>query len=128
MMDPISLILAALTAGAVTATKDTASQVIQDAYGGLKSLILKCFGKKPQAEMALEEYEKDEDTWKKPLQKALVDAGADQDEVIVRQAQQVLKLINPQQAAQGKFNVQIGEGKGVVIGDYSQVEQHFGER
>jgi hypothetical protein len=77
--------------------------------------------------MALAEYERDEDTWKKPLQKALVEIGADQDEAIVQQSQQVLKLVNPQQAAQGKFNVQIGEGKGIVVGDYAQVEQHFGK-
>ena len=52
---------------------------------------------------------------------------ADQDEAIVRQAQQVLKLVNPQQASQGKYNVQIGEGKGIVIGDNAQVTQTFGE-
>ena len=126
-MDPVSLILAALAAGALAATKDTASQAIKDTYTGLKTLVLKHFAKKPQAEMALQEYEKDEDTWKKPLQKALVEVGADQDEAIVRQSQQMLKLVNPQQAAQGKFNVQIGEGKGIVIGDYSHVEQHFGK-
>lgn len=126
-MDPVSIILAALTAGASAAAKDTASQAIKDTYAGLKKLVLKRFEKKPQAEMALEEYEKDEDTWKKPLQKALVEVKADQDEVIVRQSQQVLKLVSPQQAARGKFNVQIGEGKGIIIGDYAQVEQHFGE-
>lgn len=126
-MDPVSLVLAALATGAVAAAKDTASQAVKDAYEGLKTLVLKRFEEKPQAEMALEEYEKDEDTWKKPLQKALVEVGADRDEAIVRESQQVLKLVNPQQAAQGKFNVQIGEGKGVTIGDYAQVEQHFGK-
>jgi hypothetical protein len=126
-MDPVSIILAALTSGASAAAKDTASQAIKDTYAGLKKLVLKRFEKKPQAAMALEEYEKDEDTWKKPLQKALVEVEADKDEVIVRQSQQVLKLVSPRQAAQGKFNVQIGEGKGIIIGDYAQVEQHFGE-
>ena len=126
-MDPISLVLAALAAGASAAAKDTASQAIKDAYTGLKTLVLKRLAKKPQAEIALAEYEKDEDTWKKPLQKSLVEVGVDQDEAIVRQSQQVLKLVNPQQSAQGKFNVQIGEGKGVVIGDQAHVEQHFGK-
>jgi hypothetical protein len=126
-MDPVSLVLAALATGASAAAKDTASQAIKDAYTGLKALISKRFAQKPQAKMALAEYEQDEDTWKKPLQKALVEIGADQDEAIVQQSQQVLKLVNPQQAAQGKFNVQIGEGKGIVVGDYAQVEQHFGK-
>src|SRR5438105_3338489 len=98
-MDPVSLILAALAAGATAATQDTASQAVKDAYAGLKGLVKKCFEKKPQAEMTLAEYEKDTDTWQKPLQKALVETGTDLDEAVVRQAQQVLKLVNPQQAS-----------------------------
>ncbi len=127
-MDPVSVVLAALAAGTTAATKDTASQAVKDAYAGLKALVKKRFEKKPQAEMALAEYEQDTDTWEKPLQKSLVETGADQDEAIVRQAQQVLKLVNPQQASQGKYNVQIGEGKGIVIGDHAQVTQTFDEQ
>jgi hypothetical protein len=126
-MDPVSVVLAALAAGATAAAKDTASQTVKDAYTGLKALVKKRFERKPHAEVALDEYEKDPDTWKKPLQKSLVETGADRDEVLVQQAQQVLKLVNPQQASQGKYNVQIGEGKGIVIGDNPQVTQTFGE-
>jgi hypothetical protein len=38
-MDPISLILAALGAGALAAAKDTAGTAVKDAYQGLKTLI-----------------------------------------------------------------------------------------
>ena len=127
-MDPVSVVLAAMAAGATAAAQDTASQAVKDAYAGLKALVKKRFDQRPQAEMALAEYEKDTDTWQKPLQKSLVETGADQDEAIVRQAQQVLKLVYPQQASQGKYNVQIGEGKGIVIGDHAQVTQTFGEQ
>ena len=127
-MDPISVVLAALTAGATAAAQDMASQTVKDAYASLKALVKKRFEKRPQAEMALTEYEHDPDTWEKPLQKSLVEIGADQDEALVRQAQQLLKLVNAQQASQGKYNVQIGEGKGVVIGDHAQVTQTFGEQ
>ena len=127
-MDPVSVVLAALSAGATAAAQDTVSQAVKDAYAGLKMLVKKRFEKKPHAEMALAEYEHDPDTWEKPLQKSLVEAGVDQDEAIVWQAQQVLKLVNPQQASQGKYNVQIGEGKGIVIGDHAQVTQTFGEQ
>ena len=34
-MDPVSLIVTALTAGAAVALKDTASQAVKDAYDGL---------------------------------------------------------------------------------------------
>src|SRR6266567_7561938 len=124
-MDPVNVVLAALAAGAATAAKDTASQAVKDAYAGLKALVKKRFEKRPHAEISLAEYEHDPDTWQKPLQKSLVETGADQDEALLRQAQQMLKLVNPQQASQGKYNVQIGKGKGIVIGDNPHVEQHF---
>ena len=39
-MDPITAITAAVTAGATAAASDTASQVIKDAYKGLKTLLV----------------------------------------------------------------------------------------
>ena len=42
-MDPISLILAALGAGAIAATKDTAATAVKDVYQGLKTLIKQRF-------------------------------------------------------------------------------------
>lgn len=126
-MEPTSLILAALAAGAAAAIQDTASQAIKDSYTGLKSLIQKRFGDRSAAQTALTEYEKDAETWEKPLKKSLAEAGADQDEQIIKQAQQLLKLVQPQQVAEGKYNIQIGEAKGVVIGDDAQVTQNFGQ-
>jgi hypothetical protein len=38
-MDPLTVIAAALLAGAAAALKDTAAQAVRDAYTGLKSLI-----------------------------------------------------------------------------------------
>src|SRR5260221_294127 len=39
-MDPLSLILAAITAGAAASAKDTASAAIKDTYQGLKALVV----------------------------------------------------------------------------------------
>ena len=39
-MDPITVIVAALAAGAAAGLKPTAEQAIKDAYAGLKALIL----------------------------------------------------------------------------------------
>lgn len=124
-MEPVSIIMAALAAGAVAGATDVASQAIKDAYAGLKALIGKRLAGKPAAETALTEYEQDAETWEKPLQKSLVEAGADKDQEIVDAAQQVLQLVQPQQVAQGKYNVQIAQAQGVVIGDHAKVEQHF---
>ena len=126
-METTSLILTALATGAAAAAKDTASQAIKDAYTGLKDLIRKHFTDKPEAEMALTQHEKKPEIWQEPLKDALSVTGANQDEEIIRQAQQVMKLVNPQQASQGKYNIQIGEGKGVVIGDNAQVTQTFND-
>ncbi|MDD1414594.1 hypothetical protein MEN41_08070 [Dolichospermum sp. ST_con] len=42
-MDPVSLIITALVAGATVAAKETAEKAIKDAYQGLKTLIKKKF-------------------------------------------------------------------------------------
>ena len=121
-MEPTTLILSALAAGATAALQETASQAVKDAYAGLKALIQKRFAGKPEAEMALAQHEKKPEVWAAPLQDALVETGADRDEAIIEQAQAVLMLVQPQQVAQGKYNVQIGKAEGVVIGDKARVE------
>ena len=126
-MEPVSIIVTALTAGAVAALKDTASQAVKDAYSGLKTLIQKRFAGQPEAEMALAQIEKKPEVWAAPLQDALAESGLDKDEEILKQAQQVLKLVQPQQASQGKYNINIGEAKGTVIGDNANVTQNFGQ-
>ncbi|OPF18073.1 hypothetical protein B1L04_19845 [Microcystis aeruginosa KW] len=42
-MEPVSLIVTALTAGAVAAAKDTAEKGVKDTYQGLKTLIKRKF-------------------------------------------------------------------------------------
>jgi hypothetical protein len=126
-MDPVTMILTALAAGAAAAAKDTASQAVKDAYQGLKTLVQKRFADKVPAQIALAEYEIDPKTWEKPLEKSLAEDQVTTDEEILAQAQQVLKLVNPQQASQGKYNIQIGEAKGTVIGDNANVTQNFGK-
>jgi|SRR5947209_2322751 len=126
-MDPITLILTALTAGAASSAKDTASQAVKDAYNGLKALIKKKFVGKPAAEVALVEHEKKPDVWKAPLEENLKETGIDQDQEIIATAQQLMKLVQPQQAALGKYNVQItGNVQGFAQGDYQQVTTNFG--
>lgn len=127
-MEPITLIVSALVAGATAALKETTSQAVKDAYSGLKALIQKHFAGKPEAEMALGQHEKKPEVWEAPLKNALAETGADKDEAILQAAEKLLKLVQPQQVGTGKYSVQIGEAQGVVIGDQAQVEQHFGEK
>ena len=128
MMDPTTLIISALVAGTAAGLTETASQAVKDAYGGLKGLIQKHLAGKPEAEMALAQFEKKPEVWEAPLKDALAETGAAQDEAVVDQAQKLLKLVQPQQVAQGKYNVQIGEAKGVVMGDNATVDMRFGDK
>jgi hypothetical protein len=126
-MDPVTVIVSALVAGAAAGAKDTASQAIKDAYSGLKSLIQKRFLGKPEAEMALAQHEKKPEVWEAPLKDALVNTGVDKDQAILQSAEKLLKLVQPQQVGTGKYSVQIGEAQGVVVGDQAQVEMTFGD-
>jgi hypothetical protein len=93
-MEPITTtILAALAAGAAAAAKDTASAAVKEAYQGLKNLIERRFAGKPKADMVLAEHAKDPDTWKKPMEQALTETGADKDEQLGQKAQALLKLL-----------------------------------
>ena len=126
-MDPITLILTALVSGATASVKDTASQLVKDTYNGLKTLIHNKLAGKPTAEIALAEYEKKPDVWKAPLAEGLKEADIVQDKAIIEAAQKLMTLIQPQQAAQGKYNVQItGNVEGFVQGDYAKVKMTFG--
>ena len=126
-MDPVTVIVSALVAGAAAGAKDTASQAVKDAYNGLKTLIQKRFSGKPEAEMALAQHEKKPEVWEAPLKDALADTGVDKDQAILQSAEKLLKLVQPQQVGMGKYSVQIGEAQGVVVGDQAQVEMTFGD-
>jgi hypothetical protein len=91
-MDPVTLIVGALVAGAVAATKDVTAQAIKDAYSGLKSLIVQKYGKAASAvELLAEEPES------KPHQEvakmALEKAGVSQDAELAAQAKALLDLL-----------------------------------
>ena len=66
-------IVAALSAGAVAGTTDTAKSAIADAYEGLKSLIKKKFGHESDAAQAIDKLEAkpDSDGRKKTLAEEL---------------------------------------------------------
>jgi hypothetical protein len=104
-MEPISLILTALAtavaAGVTKGATDTATSAIKDSYDALKGLIKKKFVGKPVGEIALAEHEKNHDAWKMPLQLALTEVKADQDEEIIKLAKQVMEQVQARELAGG---------------------------
>ena len=88
-IDPISLIVAALAAGAAAAAKDTASQAVKDAYNGLKALIHKRFAGRPEASVALTQHELAPQVWQAPLKDSLDKTGAANDPIILEAARRL---------------------------------------
>jgi hypothetical protein len=124
-MDPISLILAALAAGASAALKDTAGDAIKDAYAGLKALIKRRLTGDGAAEAKLEEIEQQPDADPSALRPHLEAAAADRDEELVRLARALMERVDPQGAKAGKYQVAISGGNVGAVGDNASVSMTF---
>ena len=94
-MEPITLILAAVAAGAAAAAKDTAGQVVKDGYTALKGLIVRKFGRKGAAATALDQLERKPESEARiaVLQEELTEAGAGQDAELLQEAEKLLALL-----------------------------------
>ncbi len=123
-MDPVTLIVAALGTGVATGGQAVMSDALKDGYVALKQLIQQKFAGKAEAELALTKYEEQPQVWEVSMKAALIEVQADQDGAIIEAAQRVMALAHPQQAAMGKYNVQISGG--TVQGENANVTQHFG--
>jgi len=94
-MDPQTVIISALTAGAAASAKEVVAQAVKDGYAGLKALVVRKFGQKGDVEAALEGVEKkpDSEARQAVLREELEVAGVAQDAEVVRQAQALLGLL-----------------------------------
>ena len=122
-MDPLTVIISALTAGAAASAKDVVAQAVKDGYVGLKALIVRQFGQKADVEAALEGVEKkpDSEARQAVLKEELETAGAAQDAEVIRQAQALLDLLKqhglvsgPSYQATVKGSGAIAQGEGAV--------------
>ena len=116
-MDPVTLIVTALGAGAGSALQDGASEAVKDAYARLKALVKKRFAGVPKAELVLAEHESAPLTWGKPLAAELSAAGADGDVDLVAVAQTLMSLVDEAGSRSGKYVVTVRDSQGVQVGD-----------
>ena len=128
-MDPVTLIVAALTAGASAGVGDTVSQAIKDAYGALKSVVRKRLRDRPDGELVLDRHEQEPDTWQEPLRSELESSGVSNDDEVVALARRLIELVEAEGgAAGGKYRVDASSSQGVQIGDHGTQRNEFTQR
>jgi hypothetical protein len=115
-MDPVTLILTALVAGAAAGLKDTASSAIKDAYNGLKGLVRRKLAGRPNGELVLDQHEQEPQVWEKPLAQELTAAGASDDHGLVAAAQALMALVDAAGSAAGKYQVVTASDHSVAAG------------
>jgi hypothetical protein len=120
-MDPITLIVTALAAGAsagvIDALKDNAKDAAKAAYAKLRGLVQGRVAGNPGAELALAEHQADPENWAAPLTAKLTLAGAGDDAELVAAAQALMDLVDRAGANAGKYHVTISGGQGVQVGE-----------
>jgi hypothetical protein len=118
-MEPVTLILGALAAGALGGVGEAATSAVRDAYQGLRGLLTKKLAGRASAEVALVEHETDPVTWRDPLAQALRASGAAGDPTVIKAAQQLMALMDEAGARAGKYHVDLRGAQGVQAGDHN---------
>jgi hypothetical protein len=106
-MDPITLIVTALAAGALEALNDDVKDAIKAAYATLRRLVRNRVCDQPGAELVLAQYEDAPGTWETPLAKMLHDTGAAVDANLLAVAHALLELVDAVGTAEGKYDVTV---------------------
>ena len=124
-MEPISLILAALMAGAAKGVGETAASAVKEAYSGLREALRKRWTT-ASAELSVDEYLEDPDSGSEVVEAQLARAGAAEDEKVLAAARSVLQLTDPAGAQAGKYTVTVTNSHGVQVGDHNTQSNQFG--
>jgi hypothetical protein len=120
-MDPITLIVAALAAGAASGALDTvkdgAKAGVAAAYEKLRGLARKRVAGDQLGQMVLAAHENAPETYAAPLTERLTEHGAADDADLVAAAKAFMDLFDEAGARAGKYNVTIKNARGVQVGD-----------
>ena len=128
-MDPVALIVSALVGGLASGLTDTAKAATKDIYDALKSHLMKKTEKSEDAQDAIEKIEKlpDSKARQELLKEELGKLSLDNDEELLKLAQSLLKALKETERKVGKYDVDIQNSQGIVVGDNSNVTQNFGD-
>jgi len=119
-MDPVTLIVAALAAGAGAGAKGVASDAVKDSYGALKKLVGRRLAGRESGEVALRGHEATPETAGDALHAELVEVyRPDRDQELVVVARRLMELLVAEGPSAGKFQVAAEGAQGVQIGDHN---------
>jgi hypothetical protein len=124
-VDPITLIVTALVAGAALGMKDTASSAVKDAYAGLKALAGKRLAGRPDGELVLARHAAAPEIWRAPLMEELRQVEADHDADLVSAAETLMRLVDSAGGQAGKYSISVRGAQGVQIGDSNEQRNVF---
>jgi hypothetical protein len=124
-LDPITLIVTALAAGAALGIQNTASAMVKDAYASLKALVKKRLGGGPDADLVLTRHAQAPETWQAPLMAELAQTGADRDGNLIAAAEALLDLLGEAKEGTRKYTVDVRGAQGVQIGDHNRQDNVF---
>jgi hypothetical protein len=102
-MDPITLIVTALSAGAGATRRGSAPPALPDAHAELLTLARERLSGRPNGAMVLRQHAEDPSRWARPLAKALAAEGAGADAGLIEAAQTVLRVTDVPGSSRGKY-------------------------
>lgn len=116
-VDPVSVVVAAMSAGAVSRLGSGASKAIDDAFKGLKSRVFRKDSESSVGALLADEYENDPETWQAALRRYVEREGAQRDPEVLELAVDLLYLVDERGSEQGRYNVTRRGSQAVQIGD-----------
>ncbi|MFI6495391.1 hypothetical protein [Streptomyces sp. NPDC050564] len=122
-MEPVSLIVAALVAGAAAGATDATKEAVAAAYRRLLVAVRARLADRPDGPLTLDRFAEEPATWEPSLRAELTAAGADRDEALMALARQMLagtaQDAGPGPKYRTEFHGQVGTA---VVGDTAHVE------
>jgi len=123
-VDPVTVIVSALAAGALHGVTDTATDAVKDAYTGLRDAVAAHFAGRPTAELVLAEHEQDPATYEQPLARQLQETGAADDPRVVELAKRLADLLGDR--GRPSTVIDMRGAQGPIVGDGNTISQVFG--
>ncbi|MFI5689893.1 hypothetical protein [Streptomyces sp. NPDC051636] len=125
-MEPVSLIIAALAAGTAAGLTDVAQEsvrnAVRSAHRDLRERVRARLAGREDGNLVLDRFDREPDTWERPLQSELVAAGAAEDAELIAAAQRVLTEAGRAPETGPKYRTNFhGEVGSAVIGDAARV-------